>query len=57
MERFKWETRPKALECNIVSGEKYRFTVLTDRLIRMEYSPIGEFEDRDEFRVGRTAEI
>lgn len=46
MERFKWETRPKALECNIVSGEKYRFSILTDRLIRMEYSPLGVFEDR-----------
>lgn len=30
----------------IVAGEKYRFTVLTDRLIRMEYDENGEFEDR-----------
>ena len=30
----------------VVSGENVRFTVLTDRLIRMEYSPSGEFEDR-----------
>lgn len=31
---------------NVVSGEKYRFSILTDRLIRLEYSPTGEFEDR-----------
>ena len=31
---------------NIVQGEKYRFTILTPRLIRMEYSETGEFEDR-----------
>ncbi len=29
----------------VFSGENVRFTVLTDRLIRMEYSPSGEFED------------
>lgn len=29
-----------------VSGEHYRFTVLTSRLIRMEYAPDGIFEDR-----------
>ena len=31
---------------NIIQGEKYRFTVLTPRLIRMEYSESGIFEDR-----------
>lgn len=44
--RFHWETRPIALVENIVSGKNYRFTVLTSRLIRMEYSPNGIFEDR-----------
>ncbi|MDD3334272.1 MAG: glycoside hydrolase family 31 protein [Eubacteriales bacterium] len=29
-----------------VKGDKYRFTVLTQRLIRMEYCPDGLFEDR-----------
>ncbi len=29
----------------IVRGEKYRFTVLTPYLLRMEYSPSGTFED------------
>jgi len=36
----------KSNNASIVKGEKYRFTVLTDRLIRMEYSPSGVFEDR-----------
>ena len=30
----------------IVSGKSYRFTVLTDRLIRLEYDRSGRFEDR-----------
>jgi alpha-glucosidase (family GH31 glycosyl hydrolase) len=29
----------------VISGQNVRFTVLTNRLIRMEYSPSGEFED------------
>ena len=44
--RFVYETRPVALPQNTVSGEKYRFTVLTPSLIRMEYSARGVFEDR-----------
>lgn len=45
-ERFKWETRGKACPGNVVMGEKYRFTLLTTRLIRIEYSEDGIFEDR-----------
>ncbi|MBQ2921905.1 MAG: DUF5110 domain-containing protein [Tyzzerella sp.] len=44
--RFKWETRGKANAENIVKGDKYRFTVLTPKLIRMEYDEEGIFEDR-----------
>lgn len=44
--RFVYETRPLALTQNIVQGEKYRFTVLTPSLLRMEYSECGIFEDR-----------
>ena len=44
--RFAYETRPLALTQNVVQGEKYRFTVLTPSLIRMEYSTCGIFEDR-----------
>jgi len=44
--RFQWPVRPVALSENCVTGKYYRFTVLTDRLIRMEYDPSGTFEDR-----------
>lgn len=44
--RFIYETRPLAAAGNMVIGEKYRFTVLTPSLIRMEYSKQGKFEDR-----------
>ena len=30
----------------MIIGERYRFTLLTSRLIRMEYDPEGIFEDR-----------
>ena len=30
---------------NIIQGEKYRFTLITDKLIRLEYAETGEFED------------
>jgi len=30
---------------NIVQGDKYRFTLITDKLIRLEYSERGKFED------------
>jgi len=44
--RFQWPVRPLAAEENMVAGECYRFTVLTSRMIRLEYSPKGIFEDR-----------
>ena len=37
---------PKADPRAMVTAGKARFTVLTSRLIRMEYSPEGHFEDR-----------
>lgn len=36
---------------NIITGKKFRFTILTDRLVRLEYSPNGVFEDRTTQRV------
>ncbi len=45
-QRFKWKVTPKAIKENTVQGESYRFTVLTDRLIRLEYDKSGLFEDR-----------
>ena len=44
--RFLYETRPLALAENIVSGNNYRFTILTPSLIRLEFSEDGIFEDR-----------
>ena len=35
----------KAKDEAVVLGEKYRITVLTERLIRLEYSPTGTFND------------
>lgn len=45
-EIYRMKTSPGALPENIVTGDKYRITVLTDRLIRLEYSEDGIFEDR-----------
>lgn len=44
--RFYWKVSAKACEDNLVIGEKYRFTVITSRLIRLQYSENGCFEDR-----------
>jgi len=45
-QRFAWEVRPLAAKENMVQGKKYRFTILTPNLLRLEYSPEGIFEDR-----------
>ena len=37
---------PKASDAAVVVHRNARFTVLTDRLIRMEWSEDGVFEDR-----------
>ncbi|MBQ6714561.1 MAG: DUF5110 domain-containing protein [Clostridia bacterium] len=44
--RFKWKVSPKANGKSMLIGNNYRFTALTDRLIRLEYSAEGKFEDR-----------
>ena len=38
--RFQWPVRPNALPENVIPGSKYRFTVLTSRLLRLEYSQV-----------------
>ncbi len=38
----KAQPNPKA----VIKGKKYRITVLTERLIRLEYNELGKFEDR-----------
>ena len=40
-----WKMEPVGRESNIIKGSKYRFTLLTSRLIRMEYHEDGKFED------------
>jgi hypothetical protein len=45
-DKLQIQKNPMALEQNIVQGKDYRFTVLTDRMIRMEYAANGSFEDR-----------
>lgn len=39
-------THPETLPENIVSGKNWRISVLTESLLRLEYSPDGVFEDR-----------
>jgi alpha-glucosidase (family GH31 glycosyl hydrolase) len=36
----------KPLKENVIQGQKYRFTILTERLIRIEYNEYGEFLDK-----------
>ena len=40
-----------SIDDNIIKGKKYRITILTDRLIRLEYNVKGIFEDRPTERV------
>lgn len=46
MKDYKFETRPKANPAAVVQGPNYRFTILSDRLLRYEWSADGKFEDR-----------
>ena len=45
-EQFKIKTNPMMNEANIIKGNKYRITILTNNLIRFEYSETGEFLDQ-----------
>lgn len=44
--RFVWPTAGKADVHATFAGKNYRISLLTDRLIRLEYDPDGKFEDR-----------
>jgi len=35
-----------ALKDNVIKGQKFRFSILSERLIRIEYNKDGIFEDR-----------
>ncbi len=43
--QFQIQFDPQPNPDAIITGPNWRFTVITDRLIRMEFSPSGEFED------------
>ena len=43
---FKFDCAPNANPEAIVKGDKYRFTILTSKLIRLEWADNGKFEDR-----------
>ncbi|KAF1851119.1 glycoside hydrolase family 31 protein [Cucurbitaria berberidis CBS 394.84] len=52
--RYDFKTRPVAHPDAIVAGDKYRFTILTDGLLRFEWAADGRFEDRaSTFAVNR----
>ncbi|WP_341465711.1 TIM-barrel domain-containing protein [Clostridium pasteurianum] len=43
---YKMKTHPECHRDAVVQGSNYRFTVLTSKLIRLEYNSKGLFEDR-----------
>lgn len=43
---YQLKTAPQCNPENVIQGEKYRITLLTEQLIRLEYSEDGVFEDR-----------
>jgi len=45
------EFEPEPNDEAVVRGPDYRFTVLTPRVVRLEYDPDGEFEDRPSQRI------
>lgn len=46
MEKYKIEYRPQCLSENIVQGDRYRISILTESLIRLEYDKDGQFQNR-----------
>ena len=45
-EMMKLTSRPISRRENVIQGKKYRITMLTEGLVRLEYSEEGNFEDR-----------
>ncbi|KAL4988106.1 glycosyl hydrolases family 31-domain-containing protein [Aspergillus falconensis] len=46
MDKYVFETHPKANPGAVIQGQNYRFTLLDERLIRFEWAEDGQFEDR-----------
>ena len=44
--KYNYKTTPVARKSSQITGDKYRFTILTPMLIRIEYDKDGVFEDR-----------
>ncbi|KAF1995104.1 glycoside hydrolase family 31 protein [Amniculicola lignicola CBS 123094] len=56
--RYKFKTDPVAHPDAIVAGEKYRFTILSDGLLRYEWADDGVFEDRaSTFAINRKQSV
>ena len=45
-ERYIMQTNGMCQKESVVQGDKYRITLLTEELVRLEYSEDGQFEDR-----------
>lgn len=43
--KYQLKTNPKSAKGCMIEGESYRISVLTGKLIRLEYNPSGVFED------------
>lgn len=43
--RFRIESHPQAPQRSMVHGKDWRITILAEKLVRLEYSPSGKFED------------
>ncbi len=58
-EHFKVDyTKAKSKEGSVFKGEKYRITILSDVLIRLEYSKTGQFNDYPTlFAINRSFDV
>ncbi len=46
MNEYKLKTHPMCRKESVIRGDCFRITILTEALVRLEYSPDGVFEDR-----------
>ena len=46
MNEYILKSQPLCSQAAVVQGDTYRITVLTPALLRLEYHPLGKFEDR-----------
>ena len=56
-DRLRLDNHPKANPQSTVTLDHARFTVLTERLLRLEWSPQGQFEDRGSYAFPNRFEI